>query len=52
MSLLPVGAFMSPDVGAMFGVRGMLDFMLVPKKWGFELMRDGNGMQEHVDMCV
>lgn len=51
MSLLPDGAFMSPDVGAIYGVRGMLDFML-PKEWGFELLTDGKGMQEHADRFV
>ncbi|KAL3142216.1 hypothetical protein ABBQ38_002564 [Trebouxia sp. C0009 RCD-2024] len=49
MSLLPDGAFMSPDVGAIYGVRGMLDFLLLPQKWGFELLRDGKGSQEHAD---
>lgn len=52
MSLLPDGAFMSPDVGAIYGVRGMLDFLLLPQKWGFERLRDGTAIQEHVHRFV
>ena len=38
--------------GLIYGVRGMLDFLLLPKKWGFELLRDGKAMQEHADRFV
>ncbi|KAG0605270.1 hypothetical protein M758_9G044700 [Ceratodon purpureus] len=37
-----------PDVGPLYGARGFLDFFLSPLGWGFELLRDGSNLEEHV----
>ena len=52
MSLLPATASISPDVGGIYGARGMLDYLVMPMKWGFELLRDGKGLQKHVNRFV
>ena len=39
-----------PDVGAIYGSRGFLDFYIDGElQWGFELLRDGNKLQGHID---
>ena len=40
---------LSPDVGPLYGARGFLDFLLSPLDWGFELLRDGSKLEEHVE---
>ena len=52
VSLLPPGAHLSPDVGPVFGVAGRMDFMLLPLKWGFELLTDGQAIKEHVNRQI
>lgn len=51
-SVLPPGAYLSPDVGSVYDVLGRLDFMLMPLKWGFELLTDGRAIKDHVDRQV
>ena len=48
-SVLPPEAHLSPDVGPLLGVPGRMDFMLMPLKWGFELLADGQDIKEHVE---
>lgn len=50
--MLPPGAYLSPDVGSVYDVLGRLDFMLMPLKWGFELLTDGRAIKDHVDRQV
>ena len=39
-----------PDVGAIYGSRGFLDFYIDgEQQWGFELLRDGDKLQGHMD---
>jgi hypothetical protein len=39
-----------PDVGAIYGSRGFLDFYIDgEQQWGFELLRDGDKLQGHID---
>jgi hypothetical protein len=39
-----------PDVGAIYGSRGFLDFYINgEQKWGFELLRNGDKLQRHID---
>ena len=41
---------MSTDVGKLLGARGYLDFYLYkPYSWGFELVRDEDRLQDHLD---
>lgn len=47
--MLPPEAHLSPDVGPLLGVPGRMDFMLMPLKWGFELLADGQDIKEHVE---
>ena len=49
MSVLPPAPHLSPDVGPVLGVPGRMDFVLMPLKWGFELLTDAQAIQEHVD---
>jgi hypothetical protein len=37
-----------PDAGAIYGSRGFLDFY-IDGEWGFELLRDGDKLQGHID---
>lgn len=44
----PIGAAVSPNVGATFGAEGFLDFYVDGDRcWGFEMLREGNRMAEH-----
>jgi hypothetical protein len=44
----PIGAAVSPNVGATFGAEGFLDFYVDGGLcWGFEMLREGNRMAEH-----
>lgn len=52
MSALPCQAYLTPDVGPVYGVLGQLDFMLLPLKWGFELLTNGNATKKDVDRQV
>ena len=52
MSVLPRQAYLTPDVGPVYGVLGQLDFMLLPLKWGFELLTDGNATKKDADRQV
>jgi hypothetical protein len=46
--LLPKGTYLSADVGSVFGSTGKLDFYInTKKKWGIELLREGNGISAH-----
>jgi len=39
-----------PDVGAIYGSRGFLDFYIDGElQWGFELLRNGDKLQGHID---
>jgi hypothetical protein len=39
-----------PDVGAIYGSRGFLDFYIDgEQQWGFELLRNGDKLQGHID---
>eukprot|EP00243_Klebsormidium_subtile_P007511 TRINITY_DN334_c0_g1_i1.p1 TRINITY_DN334_c0_g1~~TRINITY_DN334_c0_g1_i1.p1 ORF type:complete len:631 (-),score=111.49 TRINITY_DN334_c0_g1_i1:315-2072(-) len=50
MSYLPHNAILSPDVGYLYGAQGYLDFQLgYPFWWGFELLREGDKRQEHLN---
>ena len=41
---------MSSDAGKLLGARGYLDFYLSkPYSWGFELVRDEDRLQDHLD---
>ena len=41
---------MSPNDGKLFGTGGYLDFYLSkPYYWDFELVRDGDRLQDHLD---
>ena len=47
-SAVPVDATVSPDVGAVFGSVGFLDFYVNGNLcWGVELLREGDRMKEH-----
>ncbi len=46
LSLLPEH-WLSPDVGPVLGCRGMLNFVLMPPQYGFELVRGPNDLQAH-----
>ena len=49
-SLLPKGTYLSADVGSVFGSTGKLDFYVnTKKKWGIELLREGDGISQHCD---
>ena len=41
--------WLSPDVGPILGCKGMLDFVLMPLRYGFELLREGRDLQAHQD---
>ncbi|BDA42303.1 hypothetical protein COCOBI_03-1900 [Coccomyxa sp. Obi] len=48
-ALYPFDCSLSPDAGALFGVQGFLDFLLLPKGWGFAVLTEGSridGYQE------
>lgn len=51
MSLVPATASISPNVGGIYGIKGM-DYMVMPMTWAFELLTDGKGMQEHADRYI
>lgn len=51
-SVLPPEAHLSSDVGSLFGVPGQLDFMLMPLRWGFQLLSDGQATKEDVDRQI
>ena len=48
-TITPKDVVLSPDVGPLYGARGFLDFLLSPLGWGFELLRDGSNLEEHVE---
>jgi len=52
VSVLPYEAYINPDVGPIYGVSGQLDFMLLPLKWGFELLTDDKATKKDVDRQV
>ena len=42
--------YCSPDVGRIFGTKGFLDFYVDrSRKWGVELVRDGDKLKEHAE---
>jgi hypothetical protein len=50
MTAAPIGAAISPNVGATFGVEGFLDFYVDRDRdlcWGFEMSIEGDRMAEH-----
>src|SRR5690606_19644861 len=48
-SILPSAAFVSPDVGHIFGTTGMVDFYVNDMmKWVVEITREGDCPKEHV----
>ncbi|RUP43812.1 hypothetical protein BC936DRAFT_136697 [Jimgerdemannia flammicorona] len=49
LTVVPVGASVSPDVGSVFGSDGFLDFYVNGKgySWGVELLREGDRMHGH-----
>src|SRR5207244_4899290 len=47
---VPEGHTISPDVGAVFGADGFLDFYINNDiRWGVEIMREGQKMSDHID---
>ena len=38
-----------PDVGSLFRTKGFLDFYFDEQMWGFELLRNGDRVQEHIE---
>mmetsp|Transcript_34380 Transcript_34380/g.76356 ORF Transcript_34380/g.76356 Transcript_34380/m.76356 type:complete len:586 (-) Transcript_34380:879-2636(-) len=48
-SLLPEDDGCSPDVCKYFGSSGYIDFYLTKSRWAIELLRDGSGVEEHLD---
>lgn len=49
-STSPCGSTISPDVGAVFGSVGFLDFYVNGNNcWGIELLREGSEMKEHAE---
>ena len=49
LTVLPVGSWLSPDAGKLLGAGGFLDFYLTPYLWGFEISRDGDRLNAHLD---
>ena len=48
-SLLPPEVYISPEYGQEVGIDGQVDFYIAEYKWMIEILRDGKGLQEHVD---
>jgi hypothetical protein len=49
-SILPIGTFISHEVGHIFNTRGMVDFYVNDtKQWLIEITRGGDKLREHVD---
>ncbi|KAG0563070.1 hypothetical protein M758_8G001700 [Ceratodon purpureus] len=48
-TVIPKTEVISPEVGRLFGAEGYLDYLLSPCGWGFELLRDGTNMKEHIE---
>ena len=49
LTVLPLGSWLSPDAGKLLKAGGFLDFYLTPYLWGFEISRDGNRLNAHLD---
>jgi hypothetical protein len=49
-TVVPMHTSVSPDVGAIFGANGFLDFFVNSDYcWGIELTREGNRLKEHAE---
>ncbi len=46
--MLPGDAYLSPTVGAIYGLQAYVDLVLLPQHWALELLVSGKAMKEHI----